>query len=375
MKRTILGLGVCIYLIASVPEAADPPARVARLSFIEGSVSFRPAAVEDWVAATLNYPLSTGDRLWTDKDAFAELHIGQTAIHLAPQAAFALSYLDDTVLQVSLSQGSADVWLPVINAGEMVEVDTPNGAVTLVEAGAYRVDVDVENNATSVTVRTGEADVIANGRTVKVRPGRMLQLVANQELADTQQAPAPDAWEESCTARDQAAEQAVSDADNYVPPDMEGAEDLAQNGDWSTDPTYGPVWRPVNLPADWAPYRNGHWSYIPPWGWTWIDQAKWGFAPFHYGRWALVSGSWVWAPGRRTEHPVYAPALVVFLSGNRLNAMRSDKGLVAGWIPLAPREIYRPPYTASENYVHRLNAAAGADGTGVVGRIRDLPES
>ena len=235
MKRTVLGLGICVYLMAGGSEPADPSSRVARLSFLEGSVSFRPAGADEWVDATLNYPLTSGDRLWTSESSFAELHIGATAIHLAPQSAFTLSYLDDTVTQMSLTQGAAFVWLPILDSGETVEVDTPNGALTLVEAGSYRVDVDSGNNATSITVRAGAADALANGRTWHVRPGRMLQLTGDRQVADTQEAPPSDDWEQSCVSRDQASDQARSDAENYVPEDMDGAEDLAANGTWSVD--------------------------------------------------------------------------------------------------------------------------------------------
>jgi len=44
------------------PEA-DPPSRVGRLSYLAGSVSFRPGDVDDWAAATVNYPLHSGDHL------------------------------------------------------------------------------------------------------------------------------------------------------------------------------------------------------------------------------------------------------------------------------------------------------------------------
>jgi len=42
---------------------------------------------------------------------------------------------------------------------------------------------------------------------------------------------------------------------------------------------------------DWAPYRYGRWEYIAPWGYTWVDEEPWGFAPFHYGRWVNFQGS------------------------------------------------------------------------------------
>src|ERR1041385_471446 len=70
-------------------DQPDPPSRVGRLNYINGSVSFRPDSVDDWTAATLNYPLTTGDHLWTDRDSGAEIHIGSGVLHLADQTALA----------------------------------------------------------------------------------------------------------------------------------------------------------------------------------------------------------------------------------------------------------------------------------------------
>ena len=33
-------------------DPADPPSRVARLNYVDGTVSFRPGTVEEWAAAT-----------------------------------------------------------------------------------------------------------------------------------------------------------------------------------------------------------------------------------------------------------------------------------------------------------------------------------
>ena len=41
----------------------DPPARVARMNFTQGSVSFQPGGEGDWVDAVPNRPLTTGDNL------------------------------------------------------------------------------------------------------------------------------------------------------------------------------------------------------------------------------------------------------------------------------------------------------------------------
>src|SRR6187551_2334633 len=62
--------------------AADPPSRVARLSLTEGDVSLAPAGTEEWAEAVLNRPITTGDRLWVDNGARAELQVGSATLHL-----------------------------------------------------------------------------------------------------------------------------------------------------------------------------------------------------------------------------------------------------------------------------------------------------
>jgi hypothetical protein len=134
----------------------------------------------------------------------------------------------------------------------------------------------------------------------------------------------------------------------YCSRDVVGAEDLDDYGDWRAESTYGNVWFP-RVSADWAPYHEGHWAWIDPWGWTWVDDDPWGYAPFHYGRWASFDGRWGWVPGPREVRPVYAPALVVFLGGG------TALGENVGWFPLGPREVYVPSYRASPAYVNRVN--------------------
>jgi len=353
-------LGCWISLVVAgmlvAQEPADPPSRVARLNYLEGSVSFRPGIIEEWAPATLNYPLTTGDHLWVDQEARAELHIGATAIHLAPQTAFAILNLDDRVAQMTVAQGTLYLRVPRMEDDEIVELDTPNGATSVLETGDYRIDVDPQHNATSITVRAGRAEVSGNGRIFTVRPGRMLQLVADDEIADILQAPEPDPWEDWCVGRDQLAEYELEISGNYVAPEITGAEDLAEFGDWSTDTIYGAVWVPRAMPAGWAPYRYGHWAYGLPWGWTWIDDAPWGFAPFHYGRWERTPFGWEWLPGKRAIRPVYAPALVVFVAGSGLSVSGAARvGRVTAWIPLGPGEIFHPTYRVSEQYLRRVN--------------------
>src|SRR2546426_1026172 len=292
----------------------DPPSRVGRLSFLSGSVSLRPGSVDDWATATVNYPLTTGDHLWTDADARAEITIGSSAIRLASQSAFGFLALDDRTTQVRLSQGTLAVRLRHLGDDESFEIDTPNGAVSLLRPGSYRVDVDSSGDTTTVTVRHGEAEVTANGSAFSVHADDAAVVIGTDAPSyDIHAALRPDAWEDWCVARDRRWDEARSA--RYVSREVIGHEDLDDYGDWRETGPYGAVWVPRSMIVGWAPYRYGHWAWVDPWGWTWIDDAPWGFAPFHYGRWVYVDDGWAWVPGHVVARPVYAPALVVFVGG------------------------------------------------------------
>jgi hypothetical protein len=340
------------------PDQADPPSRVGRLNYMSGTVSFRPASVEEWTEATLNYPLTTGDHLWTDRDSGAEIHIGSAVLHLADQTAFAILNLDDRMAQVSLTQGAINVNLPRLSPDETFELDTPNGAIVLLRAGSYRVDVNGDANSTALVVRTGDAEVTGGGQALPVHAREMLRFAGSDQLStEALAAPGADEFDRWCMDRDRREDEAIRASASYVPRDMIGAGDLAGNGVWRNDPMYGAVWVPARVPVGWAPYRYGHWAFVRPWGWTWIDDMPWGFAPFHYGRWAVVGGGgWVWVPGTMVARPVYAPALVAFVGGSGFSmAIGVGGGGVAAWVPLGPREIYRPYYHVSDAYVRNVN--------------------
>ena len=167
-------------------------------------------------------------------------------------------------------------------------------------------------------------------------------------------APRDDDFDRWASDRDRGYENSVSA--RYVSPDVVGYKDLDANGTWRVDAAYGNVWMPNRVAAGWAPYRDGHWSWIDPWGWTWVDDAPWGFAVSHYGRWANLSGTWGWVPGPCARRAYYAPALVAFVGSGKfqhLDFQRQRRGVA--WFPLAPREVYRPSYPVSRGYFENVN--------------------
>jgi hypothetical protein len=90
-------------------EGDDPPSRVARLSHTDGTVSFNPAGTDDWVAAVVNRPMTTGDKLWSDNGSRAELHLGSASLRIGSTTGFSFLDLTDNVAQVQLTEGTIRV--------------------------------------------------------------------------------------------------------------------------------------------------------------------------------------------------------------------------------------------------------------------------
>jgi hypothetical protein len=320
----------------------DPPSRVARLNFMDGNVSFQPSTVESWTQASLNYPLTTGDHIYSDVNSRAEMHIGANALRLGSQSNFGFLNLDDRTVQVRFTEGALEIRLRELADDEIYEVDTPQGAISLLRTGDYRIETDPGRNFSLVTVRSGGAEVTANGTTFPVRP-RQTAYFSDTAPPDVRDANPPDAFDAFTDQRNLWEDQAPAPV--HVPTEMVGYQDLDANGSWRNEPDYGWVWAP-RVRAGWAPYHEGHWAWVSPWGWTWIDDAPWGFAPFHYGRWAYVRAGWVWIPGAVVRRPVYAPALVAFVGGASFGV---------AWFPLGPREPFYPAYHVSNVYVQQVN--------------------
>ena len=346
--------------------AIDPPGRVGRLSLIEGEVSLSSAPQtaspgaqpgnergQEWTEAVLNRPLTSGDTLWVDRNARAELQTGSATIHLDQETSFGFIRLDDDVMQMSLTEGAATVRVRRLAERETVQVETPNASVVLRHPGEYHLQIDSSGDRTIVKVRSGEAEVTGGTRAYVVRAGETGSFSGLDALAAQIDPIAPrtafESWANERDRRDRSSRSA-----RYVSRDVVGYEDLDDNGEWIVEPEYGYVWRPLYVASGWAPYRYGHWSWISPWGWTWIDDARWGFAPFHYGRWARVRNRWCWVPGPRHLRPVYAPALVGWTGGPSIGVSLSF-GRGVGWFPLAPHELYIPGYRHTPRYIRHVN--------------------
>jgi hypothetical protein len=355
LLRTAAFIAGFAILAFSGWAGADPPSRAARLGYMSGAVSFSPAGENDWVQAVINRPLTTGDRLWADASGRAEIQVGGAMIRMSATTGLSILNLDDRVAQLQLTQGTLTIRVRHIEPDAVFEVDTPNLAFTLRQPGAYRITANPDADATDIVVRRGEGEAYSEDASYLV-DSRQAYRFYGTGLHEYENAEAPpaDEFERWSSERDRIYDTSVSA--RYVSRDVVGYEDLDANGSWRVDPTYGNVWVPNRVAAGWTPYHEGHWAWVDPWGWTWVDDAPWGFAVSHYGRWASIGGTWCWVPGPVAARAVYAPALVAFVGGSNFQLTISG-GNVGGvaWFPLAPRDVYRPSYTASRGYFDNIN--------------------
>jgi hypothetical protein len=342
------------------PLDADPPDRAGRLSYLQGDVSLQPAGEEEWANAIVNRPLTTGDKLWTDQGARAEVQVGQAAVRLGSDTGFSFLNVDDDTIQMRMTAGVVNVHVSALDSNDHIEIDTPNLALSLLRPGNYRVEVNDEADTTVVKVSEGEAEASDGSQSVIVHAQQAATFRGSERLAaQFGSIGAPDEFDSWSLERDRRDDQAAySRTAQYVDPDVTGYEDLDDNGTWSSDAEYGDVWTPTRVAADWSPYRDGRWVWVAPWGWTWIDDAPWGYAPFHYGRWAHVRDRWCWVPGPRHVRAVYAPALVGWVGSPGVSVSISvGGGGGVGWFPLGPREVYVPARRYSHRYVERVNVS------------------
>jgi len=353
LQHAALLLAGCLLLGASA--FADPPGRVGRIADFTGNIWFYDAEQGEWTQAVRNRPLTTGDRLSTDRGARAELQIGSTMLRLDGGSDVELQQIEDERLRVQLNAGSLALRLRSQDVLNEVEVITAEGRFTPLRTGHYRIDR--RDDSSFGAAWSGELRFESSDSTLVVAAGQRAEFWqegAGRTTHYTWSALENDPFSQWAAAEDRRDD--YRSAQRYVSPEMTGADDLDRYGRWDSHPEYGSLWIPYRVAPGWAPYRMGQWAWVRPWGWTWVDDAPWGFAPFHYGRWVSWRGSWCWAPGSYVARPVYSPALVAWIGGGNVSVGISigSPGYV-GWVPLGPREYWVPYYQVSPRYVRNVN--------------------
>ncbi|MEJ0038522.1 MAG: DUF6600 domain-containing protein [Gammaproteobacteria bacterium] len=286
------------------------PERVARLSFTQGGVSLQGVGETVWAPATLNRPLTPGDFLRTETDGRAEIQVGSADIRMGAGTSFAFTTLDDDAIRMRLGAGVLNLRVRTLGENEAIEVETPQATAAILRPGSYRLEVNPDGGSTVVKVGSGMLEARGSAeQSFVVRAQQVATLTGKGRLTfATATLGAPDSFDQWALERDRRDDYVLStEPARSMPADVVGYEDLDKYGAWRSEPDYGYVWTPGSVAADWSPYRFGRYSYVSGWGWAWIDDAPWGFAPYHYGQWVTIGNRWSWVPGPRHGRPVGRP--------------------------------------------------------------------
>jgi len=334
-------------------EVPDVTGRVARISFLTGDARVRRNGATDWEVAAQNLPLVEGDEIATSSGARLEIQFDvRTFVRLEENSVLRVTTFQDQGIALSLPEGTASIRVTDFDHDRSyLEVDIPNSTIAVQRSGIYRIDVG-DKNSTEARIRAtdgGEARIYSDTSGFTLKNGRVATVyLSGQSTGEWNIADASvfaDEFDKWALDRDAVTAKRIKDAffDKYYDRDMAGAEDLSDYGEWVFTKKYGYVWRPyanaVGTYADWSPYRYGHWRWIPPYGWTWVNDEPWGWATYHYGRWVWDNGYWYWTPYGyyRYRRSWWQPALVV------INIINNN----VCWYPLPYNHRYR---NYSRNY-------------------------
>jgi len=341
---------LAIAIVAALPLAhADvvSHARIVRLSFVEGDVAYQSHGA-DWQRAVANLPLQEGYSVRTDTGyAEVEFETG-LVVRLAgnTQLEFTeLSLIDGhRVTSLKLDQGTIIATVN-LQKGDQVSIISGNGVVMVPRSGRFRIDSAQSQNW--VTVFHGKVDV-ANGHssanaanTTTVESGKTLHYApappdgaglagSEENQSSVDRSPRTDAFDKWSAEREQAQENAQTDAGEFVRQRdyAFSTADLYNYGLWSNISGYGLAWQPYGLGANWMPFSSGEWMFDDGGAdWMWASAEPWGWMPYHYGGWVYIDGEgWFWIPQN----------LGMFQGGN---ANFVNVGNQVGWTPTPAKPV------------------------------------
>jgi hypothetical protein len=327
MRTKLIIALILFWLSAGAAQASANDLGLVRLSLIEGDVQVLIQDTTDWTAAAINLPMNERDRLWIPGSGRAELQV-QGGVYARAQGNTALDLLtvDRDSIQFYLDQGH--LYINNRTGGiDTVQVDTRLTSIRSYDDTIMMMDVS-DDGVTEISVLQGTAYAESRAGATRVDAGSTLT-IREEDSADLSPVSPPDEWEQWNRERDSRVSASSGESSRYLPEELhEYASDFDQNGQWDYVSDYGYVWSPGIAAPGWAPYSYGSWVWIRG-SYVWISYDPWGWAPSHYGRWAFVGSRWRWVPpsaGAVYWGPGYVGWVVT--------------PTYVAWVPLAPGEIY-----------------------------------
>jgi hypothetical protein len=316
-----------VFILLSPSAVFSEDLGLMRLSLIQGNVQILTQDNDDWTPASINMPLYEGDRLWVAEESRLEVQAeGGVYVRADERTSLDILFVGSDAMQLYVDEGH--LFINNRHGGiQTVQVDTPQSSIRSYDNSIMLLDVQ-EDSTTEVQALKGYLHAENREGKTMIGPGNALT-IRPDGTAEIAPIGTPDEWERWNMDRDR---QLVvwGESSRYLPDALhEYSSDFDQYGRWVYVSEYGYIWNPGVTAADWVPYREGHWQWVRG-RYVWISYEPWGWAAYHYGRWAYVTGTgWCWVPPAVNEI-YWGPGYVGWVNTPEY----------IGWVPLAPGEIY-----------------------------------
>lgn len=309
--------------------ANQGPVRLARFSYVQGNITWRESDADTWTPATVNLPIREGAQVWVTDGGRAEIQFDDGGLlRLGNGSVITLQTLTSDAngefTEIQMNEGVSTLRLK--HANSLYQIDTP--LVSIESEGPSNVRIGVDSSV-EIAVHSGNSSIHGSAGDLEMTSGDYLDIPNADASYQIDGIPSSDSWDIWNDSRDR--QLADLESAGHLPSNIAlVAGDLNTYGVWYNDPAYGWVWSPSGVDTDWRPYMQGHWVSVSPFGWTWVADESWGWAPYHYGTWIHARHGWAWVPGPANQY--WCPAVVSFSEYN---------GRIA-WVPLAPSEVRYP---------------------------------
>ncbi|HSW40576.1 MAG TPA: FecR family protein, partial [Acidobacteriota bacterium] len=279
--RRVLPLLLVVLSLITIQAfpSDDTHMRLARISYLEGNVSYQNPVDPDWASASINMPLEPGDRIYTGPGGKTEIEFDDgSVVRLAEHTDVDIMDLRTDLVRIRILQG-----FTYINARGTAdfEINTPAAAFSISRIGLYRFHVR-ENGDVDAIVRKGSLGAANDSFQRRIEQGERLYIhYADSGRPLLSMYGSRDAWDEWNDRRD--ADRVALASRRHIPDSVHiGVSELDRHGRWANVSSHGWVWVPHSVNALWSPYTKGRWLYRPFYGWTWVSYEPWGWLPYHY---------------------------------------------------------------------------------------------
>jgi hypothetical protein len=343
-----ISLTFFFFFLIQSSLSAEPELGGGRISLIQGQGFIQAKDGEEWIEASVNFPVMEGDRIRTEKDGRVEIQFkNSTYVRMGEESQVDIIALNSNnekeIIHLNLLEGKIFVnhqLSPVQDSS--FYIDLPYGFLTVHEKSKFRVDL--HPSEAKISVLEGSVEFKGYNRPILLTRGKTF-ILSGSGYTEVGQLYRGDEWDRWNEARDNELGQRRY-AQRYLPNELEPwGYEMEDQGRWIYTPEYRYVWLP-SVVVGWAPFRHGYWTWRRG-IYCWIPYEPWGWIPFHYGRWVHIHiHGWVWVPPIRQALFWHPGAVGWYVGPTHIS-----------WVPLAPGEVYYGygyygPYTVNTTRVN-----------------------